>query len=68
MHRADRLAAILDQLTQKGSVDVKRTALWLEVSQATLRRDLRALDQQGLLARTHGGAVAGDIGLELPLR
>jgi DeoR family transcriptional regulator of aga operon len=68
MHRADRFAAILDQLTQQGSVDVKRTALSLDVSQATLRRDLRALDDQGLLSRTHGGAVAGDIGLELPLR
>jgi DeoR family transcriptional regulator of aga operon len=68
MHRADRLAAILDQLTQQGSVDVKHTAVSLKVSQATLRRDLRALDEQGLLSRTHGGAVAGDIGLELPLR
>jgi DeoR family transcriptional regulator of aga operon len=68
MHRTDRLAAILDQLAQHGSVDVKRTALGLGVSQATLRRDLRALDEQGLLARTHGGAVAGDLGFELPLR
>jgi DeoR family transcriptional regulator of aga operon len=68
MHRADRLAAILDEVAQHGSVDVKRAAVSLDVSQATLRRDLRALDQQGLLARTHGGAVAGDVGFELPLR
>ncbi len=68
MHKADRMAAILDHIALHGSVDVTRAAVRLDVSQATLRRDLRALDEQGLLARTHGGAIAGDIGFELPLR
>lgn len=68
MHKDDRMAAILDYVSQYGRVDVTRAAARLAVSQATLRRDLRALHEQGLLARTHGGAVAGQVGLELPLR
>jgi len=34
----------------------------------TIRRDLHALAGSGLLLRTHGGAVANDVGNELPIR
>ena len=38
------------------------------VSQATLRRDLQILEEQRLLRRTHGGALAQDVLYELPVR
>ena len=37
---------------------IARTVEAFEVSGDTVRRDLDRLDEQGLLARTHGGAVA----------
>ena len=38
------------------------------MSAATVRRDLALLEEQRLLARTHGGAVAHGVLYELPLR
>ena len=68
MLRADRMTAILEHVAEHGSVDVTRTSADLNVSPATLRRDLQVLHEQGLLVRTHGGAVASGVGFELPLR
>lgn len=68
MLKADRMAAILQHIAEAGSVDVAKISTDLSVSAATLRRDLKALHEQGLLVRTHGGAVASGVGLELPLR
>ncbi len=68
MLKADRMAAILEHIAEAGSVDVGRISADLSVSAATLRRDLKALQEQGLLVRTHGGAVASGVGFELPLR
>ncbi|WP_091342176.1 DeoR/GlpR family DNA-binding transcription regulator [Micromonospora rhizosphaerae] len=65
-HRADRFGRILQMLGEKGSVDVADLALDLGVSEATVRRDLRALANQRLLERAHGGAVSG--ATELPVR
>lgn len=67
VRRHDRLASILERLGDQGSVDVGQLARDLEVSPSTVRRDLRALDQRGLLDRTHGGAV-GKGAFEMPLR
>jgi DeoR family transcriptional regulator, aga operon transcriptional repressor len=68
MRKADRMAAILTYVAGNGAVDVAITARDLNVSEATLRRDLQALHEQGLLLRTHGGAVAHGVDVELPLR
>jgi len=68
MLKADRMAAILEHLADAGSVDVVQISADLSVSPATLRRDLKALHDQGLLVRTHGGAVTNGVGFELPLR
>jgi DeoR family transcriptional regulator of aga operon len=38
------------------------------VSEATVRRDLRALDEQRLLERAHGGAISHGTVYELPVR
>ena len=40
----------------------------LGVSTASVRRDLQLLEEQHLLSRTHGGAVANTTVYELPLR
>jgi DeoR family transcriptional regulator of aga operon len=68
MLKADRIARILDHVASAGSADVHQLSELLGVSGATVRRDLQQLDEQGLLQRTHGGAVTGSVNLELPLR
>lgn len=68
MHRAARLSAILERLADGGSVAVADLADELTASPATIRRDLVYLEQQRLLARTHGGAIAHAVSYELPLR
>jgi DeoR family transcriptional regulator, aga operon transcriptional repressor len=68
MRQAERLGVILEELSNGGSVAV--ADLWprLGVSAATIRRDLELLEEQRLLSRTHGGAVAQGVLYELPLR
>jgi DeoR family transcriptional regulator of aga operon len=69
MRQEDRLGLILEQLNQHGSVGVGELAGQLAVSEASVRRDLHLLEQQKLLTRTHGGAVAsGGVLYELPMR
>ncbi len=68
MRQADRLGAILEELADGGSVDVASLRRRLSASSATIRRDLELLEQQRLLTRTHGGAVARGVAYELPLR
>jgi DeoR/GlpR family transcriptional regulator of sugar metabolism len=47
---------------------VEEAATALDVSAATIRRDLDELAEQQLLVRTRGGAVAHGVSYELPLR
>lgn len=68
MQRPERIGAILERLSLDGSVSVADIATDLEVSEATIRRDLRLLEDQRLLGRTHGGAVPQGVLYELPLR
>ena len=53
-----RFRTILTKLQQSGSVAVDDLSAELEVSVVTIRRDLDVLEQQGLLSRTHGGAMS----------
>ena len=53
-----RLNTILSTLQQSGSVSVEALSKELDVSLVTIQRDLDALENQGLLRRTHGGAVS----------
>jgi DeoR family transcriptional regulator of aga operon len=62
------LSEILQVLAVDGAADVGALAARLGVSEATIRRDLQLLEEQRMLARTHGGAVASDVMYELPLR
>src|SRR5436190_10427268 len=68
MRQAERLSAILERLSENGGVGVTELASALRTSPATVRRDLQLLEDQRLLARTHGGAVAHGVLYELPLR
>jgi DeoR family transcriptional regulator, aga operon transcriptional repressor len=68
LRRADRVSAILERLATHGSVSATDLAASFGVSAATLRRDLQLLEDQKLLTRTHGGAIAHDLAYELPVR
>ena len=68
MRQADRLSTILERLAAHGTVGVAELCEDLGVSAATIRRDLELLEEQRLLARTHGGAVPLGVLYELPLR
>ena len=48
---------ILDRLLSSGRVDAVEVAESLGVTGETIRKDLIALERQGLLRRVHGGAV-----------
>lgn len=54
----ERRAAILSMLEQSASVQVGEVACSLGVSRVTARADLDALERDGKLRRTHGGAVS----------
>jgi DeoR family transcriptional regulator of aga operon len=66
--RAERVSMILDHLDVAGSISVPDLAEMFGVSLATVRRDLQLLEEQKLLERTHGGAVAVEVAHELPVR
>lgn len=48
---------LLKQLLKRGRLSVDELALHFGVSDMTVRRDLQALELQGILTRTHGGCV-----------
>jgi DeoR family transcriptional regulator, fructose operon transcriptional repressor len=52
-----RKQKLVEKLEQEGIIDVKEMAVLLETSEITVRRDLTILAEQGLLVRTHGGAM-----------
>ena len=54
---AERRQAILDTLERDGKVVAARLVDDLQVSEDTVRRDLRELAAQGLVQRVHGGAL-----------
>ncbi|GAA5201740.1 DeoR/GlpR family DNA-binding transcription regulator [Rugosimonospora acidiphila] len=53
-----RHQTIIELLQARGRVTVAELAGRAAVSEMTIRRDLEALEQEGLLQRVHGGAVS----------
>lgn len=53
----ERRQLILDDLKRDGRVSVKALSEKLNVSEVTIRQDLRALEDEGILERTYGGAM-----------
>jgi len=67
MLEVERHQSILRQVKQNGVVRVSYLSKLLGVSQNTIRRDLQKLEEEGLIKRTHGGAVLEDFyGIDLP--
>ncbi|HWD87423.1 MAG TPA: DeoR/GlpR family DNA-binding transcription regulator [Mucilaginibacter sp.] len=60
MNFPKRKQLISKKLDQVGEVDIKQLAEELNVSEITVRRDLNQLADDGLLYRTHGGAMKVD--------
>ena len=57
MFAEQRQQRIVEQARQAGRVDVAELAAELAVTPETVRRDLTALERQGVLRRVHGGAM-----------
>ncbi|BCX03334.1 MAG: hypothetical protein KatS3mg053_1272 [Candidatus Roseilinea sp.] len=61
MKPSERQDQIIAQLLVHGSVHIMELCERFQVSEGTIRNDLRALQAQGKLIRTHGGAVPADV-------
>lgn len=57
VHAEKRQQTILQLLDARGKVNIARLSGQFSVSEMTVRRDLSRLEDDGLLRRTHGGAV-----------
>lgn len=58
MHKLARQKHILDRLSETGQLSISELVAELQVSADTIRRDLSDLEQQGVLQKSHGGAIA----------
>jgi DeoR/GlpR family transcriptional regulator of sugar metabolism len=58
MLTSQRKQLILNRLKRDGQIIAKDLSQELELSEDTIRRDLRELAQEGLLQRVHGGALS----------
>jgi DeoR/GlpR family transcriptional regulator of sugar metabolism len=56
MHAEERQQRIVGRVRADGRIDVAEVAEQLAVAPETIRRDLRTLEQHGLVRRVHGGA------------
>jgi len=57
VHRSARQVTIMKALTQHGACSVTDLARQLEVSDETIRRDVKAMADKGLVEKVHGGAA-----------
>ncbi len=57
MFAIQRLESILELLNEKGIVQVNELVKLLNVSDVTIRKDLNKLQKDGLITKTHGGAI-----------
>lgn len=60
MIKAERHDLIMVELAKRGAVSVQELSRLLDVSSATIRRDISELDANNTLLRTHGGAALRD--------
>ncbi|MET0235788.1 MAG: DeoR/GlpR family DNA-binding transcription regulator [Kibdelosporangium sp.] len=64
----ERWNALLEIIARDGRLEVDSAATELDVSTATIRRDLDRLAQQQMVTRTRGGATSNNVSYDLPLR
>lgn len=60
MFVSERRNKIMERLYEKKRLTVKELSLEIGVSEATLRTDLNKMEEEGMLIRTHGGAILND--------
>ncbi|GAB3292964.1 DeoR/GlpR family DNA-binding transcription regulator [Parasphingorhabdus pacifica] len=60
MYGAERKQCLAQRARRDGRIDVMAAAGEFEVSPETIRRDLGALERQGLVRRVYGGAIPVD--------
>ncbi len=64
----DRRSTILDIINQKGKIHVDELSKVFSVSEVTVRNDLKKLEKDGFLRRTHGGALkANNVAFDMTL-
>lgn len=69
MFAIERRRKIISLLEEQSSVMVPELGKFFKVTEETIRRDLEKLEKDGLLKRTHGGAVAiENTNIELPIK
>ncbi|MGV9172693.1 MAG: DeoR/GlpR family DNA-binding transcription regulator [Promethearchaeia archaeon] len=56
----ERQKIILDLINRRGSIQIQELMDKFDISKMTVWRDLKKLDEQGLIKRVHGGAVKLD--------
>ena len=54
----ERFSKILSIIETEGSATMQELMAALDASESTVRRDLNTMDDNGLLTKVHGGAVA----------
>jgi DeoR family fructose operon transcriptional repressor len=62
----ERRRRLVEVLRERGTNDVASLAALFDVTQETIRRDLTALEQEGVLHRVHGGALLTEFGHVVP--
>ena len=60
LYGEERKAEILEQIKANSRVSVPELSHFFNVSESTIRRDLKELEEAKLIQRTHGGAIAVD--------
>jgi DeoR family fructose operon transcriptional repressor len=58
MYTIERRQWLVDRARERGRLDVAEVSEELSLAAETIRRDLNALQEQGMLRRVYGGAVA----------
>ena len=67
MLKNKRHEEILDILKREGFISVKELGERLFASQPTIRRDLDFLEKEGLIRRSHGGAILAGDSVNIPI-
>jgi len=57
MYSLERRHKIIEMVNKNGTVLVNELSMLFDVSEVTIRTDLRLLEKQGILVRFHGGAT-----------
>ena len=60
MFKTERIKRIKELIFERKQINVTTLSTLLNVSEVTIRSDLEALEEEGFIVRTHGGAVLNE--------